>query len=167
MKLHLAPRLQVVVVARSDGEHQAVCRFGAFRQDQEVPQVSWPEVGWDPSARLFYHQFLTVFPTSYLCWLSPSPAASRVERSLSLQSFLVGGKTSDLFLIWLFHIDIETARHPGQYFLTGGESQDFLVNNDVSLWDKEGDKNSFPVYYNGNNFKEQNEKKKAESRKQY
>ena len=23
-------------------------------------------------------------------------------------------------------------RHPGQYFLTGGESQDFLVNNDVS-----------------------------------
>ena len=22
-------------------------------------------------------------------------------------------------------------RHPGQYFLTGGESQDFLVNNDV------------------------------------
>ena len=24
-----------------------------------------------------------------------------------------------------------TLRHPGQYFLSGGESQDFLVNNDV------------------------------------
>ena len=28
-------------------------------------------------------------------------------------------------------------RHPGQYFLTGGESQDFLVNNAVRFSDGE------------------------------
>ena len=35
-----------------------------------------------------------------------------------------------------FGINIYPCRHPGQYFLTGGESVDFLVNNDVSgqLW---------------------------------
>ena len=33
---------------------------------------------------------------------------------------------------WSKLVSMMCCRHPGQYFLTGGESQDFLVNNDVS-----------------------------------